>query len=118
MRVLVTGGAGFIGSHLADALVAARHAVTVVDDLSTGRREFVPGGAEFIEADIGTLKFADITQRVAPEVLYHLAAQTSVSESARNPCGDAEMNICGSLNVLMAAQRASWASTRPPSGAN
>jgi UDP-glucose 4-epimerase len=103
---LVTGGAGFIGSHLADALVADRHAVTVVDDLSTGRREFVPGGAEFIEADIGTLKFVDIVQRVAPEVLYHLAAQISVSESARNPRGDAEMNICGSLNVLAAAQRA------------
>lgn len=106
MKVLVTGGAGFIGSHLTDALLANKHAVTVVDDLSTGRREFVPGGAEFIEADITTLKFVDITQRIAPDVLCHLAAQISVSESARDPRSDAEMNICGSLNVLTAAQRA------------
>ncbi len=106
MKVLVTGGAGFIGSHLADALLANKHAVTVVDDLSTGRREFVPGGAEFIEADISTLKFVDITQRISPDVLCHLAAHISVSESARDPRGDAEMNICGSLNVLTAAQRA------------
>ena len=106
MKILVTGGAGFIGSHLADALLANKHTVTVVDDLSTGRREFVPAGAEFIEADIATLKFVDITQRIAPDALCHLAAQISVSESARDPRGDAEMNICGSLNVLSAAQRA------------
>ncbi len=106
MKILVTGGAGFVGSHLVDALLAVGNTVTVVDDLSTGRRDFVPNGADFVKADVASPEFFDIVQDAAPEALYHLAAQISVSASARDPRRDAEVNIGGSLNVLAAAEQA------------
>jgi len=101
MKVLVTGGAGFIGSHVADALLAAKHDVLVLDDLSTGPRSNVPAGASFVQGDIrdGAL-VAKIFEDFKPEVVTHQAAQTSVAISAREPLRDAEINVLGSLNIL------------------
>jgi UDP-glucose 4-epimerase len=101
MRIIVTGGAGFIGSHVADALLLAGHNVLVLDDLSTGRRENVPAKATFVQGDI---RDASLVSKVwaehKPEVVSHQAAQTSVAISAREPLRDAEINVLGSLNVL------------------
>jgi len=103
VRVLVTGGAGFIGSHLADRLVADGGEVLVVDNLSTGRREFVPAAAELAVCDICSGELPAVMRGFRPELVYHLAAQISVAESARDPRHDAEVNIAGGLNVLQAA---------------
>ena len=117
MKVLVTGGAGFIGSHVADALLAAKHEVLVLDDLSTGRRTNVPAQASFIQADIRDAALvAKVFGDFQPDVVTHQAAQTSVSISAREPVRDAEINILGSLNILNQAvkhklQRIVFAST-------
>lgn len=104
MRILVTGGAGFIGSHIADACLAAGHEVLVLDDLSTGRRDNVPTAAKFVQGDI---RDAELVSRVfadfKPEVVSHQAAQTSVAISTREPLRDAEVNVLGSLNILNAA---------------
>jgi UDP-glucose 4-epimerase len=111
VRALVTGGAGFIGSNLVDALVARGHQVTVVDDLSTGKREnldaAIAGGAELVEADIrdaaGT---RDVVARVGPEAVFHLAAQIDVRKSAADPAADARINVEGTINLLEAARAA------------
>jgi UDP-glucose 4-epimerase len=101
MKVLVTGGAGFIGSHVADALLAAGHEVIVLDDLSTGRRANVPDRATFVQGDIRDIAVvAKVFSDHKPEVVTHQAAQTSVAVSAREPLRDAEVNILGSLNIL------------------
>jgi UDP-glucose 4-epimerase len=101
MKVLVTGGAGFIGSHVADALLAANHEVLVLDDLSTGRRHNVPERATFVQGDIrNTAVVAKVFADFQPDVVTHQAAQTSVSISTREPLRDAEVNILGSLNIL------------------
>jgi len=106
MRVLVTGGAGFIGSHIADALLAAGHEVLIVDNLSTGKRSNVPPQATLRELDIRderavTAAFADFR----PDAVSHQAAQTSVSVSTRDPILDAEVNIVGMIQVLRACVR-------------
>ncbi len=106
MRVLLTGGAGFIGSHLTDALVAAGHAVTVVDDLSTGRREQVPPGAHLVAMDILDPALTVLVVEQAPEAVFHLAAHASVSESVREPEHDARVNVLGTLNLLRACAAA------------
>lgn len=105
-RILVTGGAGFIGSHVADALVAAGHQVAVVDNLSTGKREFLPAGARFFPYDIGSRKAFDLIVTWQPHVIIHLAAQISVQSSVNDPVADARDNILGSLNLLQAAVQA------------
>lgn len=106
MRVMITGGAGFIGSHLADDLLGAGHEVAIVDSLATGRLENVPRGARFDQIDICDAGAVDrVLADFRPEVISHHAAQTSVSVSTREPIRDAEVNILGSLNVLGAAQR-------------
>lgn len=103
MRVLVTGGAGFIGSHVADALLAAGHEVGVLDDLSTGRRENVPKAARFFEADVrDAARVGEAFAAFRPEVVAHQAAQTSVSVSTREPVRDAAINVVGGLVVLEA----------------
>jgi UDP-glucose 4-epimerase len=100
-RVLVTGGAGFIGSHVADALLARGHEVLVVDDLSTGRRENVPERARFIQGDLRDEAFlARAFGDFRPELVNHQAAQTSVSVSTREPLRDASVNVLGSLTLL------------------
>jgi UDP-glucose 4-epimerase len=103
VRVLVTGGAGFIGSHVADAALAAGHQVFVVDDLSTGRRRNVPEAARLFEIDVrdgASLRAAFAEAR--PQVVSHQAAQASVAVSVRRPVLDAEVNVLGSLQVLEA----------------
>jgi UDP-glucose 4-epimerase len=106
MRTLVTGGAGFIGSHVCDALLAAGHAVTVVDDLSTGRAENVPAGATLRRGDLRDRAFlTTVFDEVRPEVVCHQAAQTSVAVSAREPVRDAQINVIGGLELLQQCVR-------------
>jgi UDP-glucose 4-epimerase len=100
MRALVTGGAGFIGSHLVDALVARGDEVAVLDDLSTGRREFVNPAATLVEHDVRTPFEADA------DVVFHLAAQADVNTSMQRPGFDAEVNVVGTVNTLEAARAA------------
>src|SRR5438045_351803 len=107
MRVLLTGGAGFIGSHVADALLAGGHEVLVVDDLSTGRRENVPARAAFRQGDICDAAFlARVFDEFAPEIVNHQAAQTSVAVSTREPRRDAQVNVIGSIELLQQCVRA------------
>src|SRR3954469_3499467 len=97
MRSLVTGGAGFIGSNLVDALVARGDDVTVVDDLSSGKRENVNPAAQLVEGDIRTATIP------AGDVIFHLAAQADVPTSVQKPDFDAEVNVVGTVRVLQAA---------------
>lgn len=106
MRVLVTGGAGFIGSHIADRLLADGHEVCVVDDLSSGRRGNVPSGARFEEVDIrDAAALLAVVSDFRPEAVSHQAAQTSVSVSVREPVNDAMRNVVGTLNLLEACRQ-------------
>ncbi len=105
-RILITGGAGFIGSHVADLMVTERHEVAVVDNLSTGRREFVPAAAQFFPYDIKDGNTYELILDWRPQVIIHHAAQMSVQVSVGNPILDAQDNILGSLNILQAAARA------------
>jgi UDP-glucose 4-epimerase len=105
-RILVTGGAGFIASHVADRMVAAGHDVAVLDNLSTGKREYVPAAAQFYPYDIKAPETADLIERWRPQVIVHHAAQMSVQVSVSDPLLDARENILGSLNLLAAAARA------------
>jgi UDP-glucose 4-epimerase len=99
MRVLVTGGAGFIGSHVAEHLLAGGHEVAVVDALSSGRRENVPEGARFYEADVrGGCR--EVFEEFAPEALCHQAAQINVRRSVAEPDFDAEVNVLGTVRLL------------------
>ena len=100
MRVLVTGGAGFIGSHVADAAIEAGHEVLVVDNLSTGRTENLPPGADFHPIDIrNEQELRELALHFKPDAISHHAAQASVAVSVREPVMDAEVNLIGSLNV-------------------
>ncbi len=105
MRILITGGAGFIGSHLADALLAEGHEVTIIDNLSTGTKQFLPPAAEFIEADIRDPKLADVFASHHFDVIYHEAAQTMVPVSIKDPYYDADENIMGLLSILENARK-------------
>jgi UDP-glucose 4-epimerase len=101
VRAVVTGGAGFVGSHLADALIARGDEVVIVDDLSTGKREFVNPEATFVEGDIR--KGIDAT---GASVVFHLAAQADVQTSVQRPDHDAAVNVVGTVQVLEAARAA------------
>jgi UDP-glucose 4-epimerase len=104
MRAVVTGGAGFIGSHLVDALVARGDDVLVVDDLSTGRRERVHPDARFLQLDIRDAEdVAGAWAADRPEVCFHLAAQADVRVSVADPARDAQVNVLGTINVLQAS---------------
>lgn len=105
MKVLVTGGAGFIGSNLSDALIADGHTVAIIDNLSTGKRENIPSKAEFHEADIASPVVDRIFEKGKFDVIFHLAAQMDVRKSVENPRNDAEINILGGINLLQAAVR-------------
>ena len=105
-HVIVTGGAGFIGSHLVDALLAAGNEVTVIDDLSSGSAEKVPTGATLRELDIVERDALDrVFEDVRPSAVYHLAAQASVTASVADPARDCAVNVQGTLNVVDAATR-------------
>ncbi|SDI03753.1 UDP-glucose 4-epimerase [Sinosporangium album] len=111
MRVLVTGGAGFIGSNLVDRLLGEGHEVQVVDDLSSGDRANLAAAARserfaLHELDIRDPRVADLAAGFEPEVICHLAAQISVRRSVADPLNDARLNVEGTVSVLMAAQRA------------
>jgi UDP-glucose 4-epimerase len=95
VRALVTGGAGFIGSHITDALIGAGHTVTVIDDLSRGRREQVNPAATFVALDITSPELVAAIADAKPEVVFHAAAQIDVRESVRDPLHDADVNVVG-----------------------
>jgi UDP-glucose 4-epimerase len=107
VKVLVTGGAGFIGSHVVDAYLAAGHAVVVVDDLSTGHRENLPAGVRFHQLDILDPRLAEVVADERPDVVNHHAAQIDVRRSVADPLFDARVNILGTIALLDAARRAS-----------
>ncbi len=104
MKIMITGGAGFIGSHVAEAALEAGHKVLIVDDLSSGRHENVPSGAEFHPLDI---RKGDVLRELVlgfqPDAISHHAAQASVSVSVREPALDADVNVVGSIEVAKAA---------------
>jgi UDP-glucose 4-epimerase len=103
VRVVVTGGAGFIGSNLVDALLARSDEVVVVDDLSSGKRDNVDSAARLVELDIRDTGLADVFAEAQPEVCFHLAAQADVPTSVARPAFDAEVNVVGTVRVLAAA---------------
>jgi UDP-glucose 4-epimerase len=103
---IVTGGAGFIGSHVVDALLADGYSVTVIDDLSTGERSRVAGGADLRVLDIVELPALEaVFAEIQPRSVFHLAAQASVVASVEDPGRDCAVNVMGTLNVLEAAGR-------------
>jgi UDP-glucose 4-epimerase len=109
MKALVTGGAGFIGSNLVDALLARGDEVVALDNLSTGRREnlddAIQNGATLAEVDIREAEaVADLVGRTKPDVIFHLAAQIDVRKSVADPAADARINVEGTANMLAAAQ--------------
>ncbi len=103
--VCITGGAGFIGSHLADAFLSRGDRVLILDDLSGGKRENVPAGAELHVHDIRSAEAAALVRDGGVDLLVHHAAQMDVRRSVENPAFDAEVNILGGLNLLEAARR-------------
>jgi len=105
LRVLVTGGAGFIGSHVVDAVLAAGHTAVVVDNLSTGGSENVSPEAELVRLDIRDPRLNAVFARVRPDVVSHHAAQADVRRSMHEPDSDADVNIIGGINVLRCAAR-------------
>lgn len=106
MKVLVTGGAGFIGSHIVDLLVEKGYEVAVVDNLSTGRRENVNSAAKFFEMDICERDTRDLISEEKPEIVIHTAAQVSVSCSFRKPAFDAKQNILGPVEMACTCAKA------------
>lgn len=102
-NVLVTGGAGFIGSHIADAYLADGHDVWIVDDLSSGKRTNVPAGAEFVEMDVRDPAIRNLFREVRFDIVNHHAAQIDVRVSVSDPAKDASINIMGLLNLMEAA---------------
>ncbi|WP_241156731.1 NAD-dependent epimerase/dehydratase family protein [Bacillus sp. FJAT-42376] len=104
MKVLVTGGCGFIGSHIVDLLVQEQHDVMVVDDLSTGKQEHVNPHAQYVVSSINAPEFDAAVEKFKPEAIIHQAAQVSVPRSIDNPLKDEEINIRGSLQVIESAK--------------
>jgi UDP-glucose 4-epimerase len=106
MKILVTGGAGFIGSHVVDAFLGAGHDVIVVDDLSTGKRENLNPRARFHQLDILDRRTVELIADEKPDVLDHHAAQMDVRRSVADPIFDARVNVLGTIGLLEAARRA------------
>jgi UDP-glucose 4-epimerase len=105
MRILVTGGAGFIGSHVCDELLAHGHDVLALDNLSSGKRENLDVRVPLTVADIRSPEAAELVERARPQAICHLAAQIDVRKSVADPRFDADCNIAGLLNLLEAARR-------------
>ncbi len=103
MRITVTGGAGFIGSHLVDRLIEDGHTVQVIDNLYTGNKEFVHSKAQFIELDIRDPNLYSVLEEFRPDYIFHEAAQTEVSTSMSDPMLDCDINLMGLINLLNAA---------------
>ena len=102
-KVLVTGGAGFIGSHLVNGLLDRDYSVAVVDDLSTGQLRNLNHRATFYHCPINDPKLVQIIRRDGPEIIFHLAAQSSVRQSTLDPVADADTNVLGTIRLLSAA---------------
>lgn len=117
MNICVTGGAGFIGSHLVDRLVDLGHTVLVIDNLSTGVREFVNQKANFIEMDVRDSKIQSIFDEFKPQIVFHEAAQTMVPTSMENPQYDCDVNLMGLINILEASRHSGVAQFIMPSSA-
>jgi len=100
VRALVTGGAGFIGSHLVDALEQEGHVVSIIDDLSTGTRDNLNPRASFYEVDLRSEDIRGVFEKERPEIVYHLGAQMNVTLSLRKPVFDADVNVIGTVNIL------------------
>ena len=103
MRITVTGGAGFIGSHLVDRLIEDGHTVQVIDNLYTGNKEFVHSKAQFVELDIRDQNLYSVLEEFRPDYIFHEAAQTEVSTSMSDPMLDCDINLMGLINLLNAA---------------
>ncbi|MBI5134722.1 NAD-dependent epimerase/dehydratase family protein [Candidatus Uhrbacteria bacterium] len=106
MNILVTGGAGFIGSHIVDALIAQEHRVVIVDDLSTGSRRNINAQAMFYKLDIRSSRLEKIVRDVKPQAVFHHAAQMDVRRSVQDPVFDAQTNILGTIRLLAACEHA------------
>ncbi|MEK7670232.1 MAG: NAD-dependent epimerase/dehydratase family protein, partial [Bacteroidota bacterium] len=105
MNILVTGGAGFIGSHVVESYINEGHSVVVVDDLSTGSKGNLHAKAAFYQCDIRSEKLADVFQRERIEVINHHAAQMDVRKSVSDPMYDASINVLGGLNLFELARK-------------
>lgn len=103
MRITVTGGAGFIGSHLVDRLIEDGHTVQVIDNLYTGNKDFVHSKAQFVELDIRDSSVCSVLEEFRPDYIFHEAAQTEVSTSMSDPMLDCDINLMGLINLLNAA---------------
>lgn len=103
MRICVTGGAGFIGSHLVDRLILEGHVVQVIDNLSTGNKAFIHSDAEFVEMDIRDPDLYFVLEEFKPDYIFHEAAQTEVAVSMSNPQLDCDINLMGLINILNVA---------------
>jgi UDP-glucose 4-epimerase len=99
-KILVTGGAGFIGSHLVDELIKEGHSIAGIDNLSTGKKENLNPKARFYKIDICDPRISEIFEKEKPKIVFHFAAHTEARASVKNPVFDAETNILGSLNIL------------------
>ena len=106
MKALVIGGAGFIGSHLVDALLEQGEEVHVVDDISTGKLENLNPVAAFYKMDICDPGLEKLVRSIRPEAIFHLAAQISVPRSIHNPYEDTRVNVLGTVNLLEACVKA------------
>ena len=102
MRVLVTGGAGFIGSHVVDRLLREDYSVTVIDDLSSGNDDNLSDRAQFFQQDICDPEALHTVSQIKPDIIVHAAAQMSVSASMKDPIKDVQVNLAGMLNILNA----------------
>lgn len=105
MRILVTGGAGFIGSHVAEAYAACGHEVMVIDNLSSGKKEHVPSRARFVLCDVTSDTAVEAVRTFRPEIVNHHAAQINVRASVADPLFDAQVNILGSIRLLEASRQ-------------
>lgn len=107
MKIMVTGGAGFIGSHIVDTLLESGMQVTIVDDLSTGRFENINPAVDFYRVKVEDAEFGEVLARVKPDAVIHQAAQIDVQRSLKEPLADARINIMGAVNLLEACRRCS-----------
>jgi UDP-glucose 4-epimerase len=106
VRILVTGGAGFIGSHVVHRLIGEGHSVAVMDNLSTGRRDHVPPAATLHVCDIRSARLDGVFAKARAEAVVHVAAQVAVSRSVVDPVFDASVNVVGTVALLEACRRA------------
>ena len=104
-KVLITGGAGFIGSNLSDELIKQNNKVIVLDDLSSGRKENISPIAKFYKIDVRSSKVRDIFEKEKPEIIFHLAARPLVEDAYKNPYEAIEVNIMGTVNILEACRK-------------